>query len=685
MKNMKLGLKIGLGFGILIAIASLLGGLAIWNMKSVEKTSIQLADELVPEADMTNTLQGNTLEAMLELRGYSMTEDAMYLERSEKILAGMQKRLLDLKAHSDKYPQLVKLRENMAPALGKMDEWLKSVALTREAIETLKKDRGIMTTAAGQATEAASAFQNDQVKLLEKEIESGLEAPKLKERLGKLDAVAEVADTLGQIRLAFFKSQSLRDPKFAEEALKLFDGIEGKIEKVRQVTRVEANLRQLAIIKEGVVQYKRSLTDTLGNWQKLREVDKTRLAVSSSIRETVDRINDAALKMTSEISNEAKTSLSSASTVVTVGLLVALLIGVIVAVFLTRAITRPIAQGVDFARRLAQGDFTRQIDLHQKDEVGQLADALNGMVVKLREVVADVRSASENVAAGSQELAASSEQMSQGATEQAASVEEVSSSMEEMASNIQQNADNSIQTERIALKAAEDARIGGKSVAETVTAMKAIAEKISIIEEIARQTNMLALNAAIEAARAGEHGKGFAVVAAEVRKLAERSGGAAGEISELSGSSVAVAEEAGEMLQKIVPDIQKTAELVQEIASASREQSAGAAQINQAIQQLDQVIQQNAAGSEEMASTSEELSSQAEQLQSTIGFFKVDSGAGEYRTRPAAKKPAKSRQPAKRGAVLTTVVSSGNGDKTAKGTGFDLSLNDVDDHEFERY
>ncbi|MDO9632645.1 MAG: methyl-accepting chemotaxis protein, partial [Humidesulfovibrio sp.] len=204
---------------------------------------------------------------------------------------------------------------------------------------------------------------------------------------------------------------------------------------------------------------------------------------------------------------------------------------------------------------------------------------------------------------------------------------------------------------------------------------------ISIIEEIARQTNLLALNAAIEAARAGEHGKGFAVVAAEVRKLAERSGNAAGEISELSSSTVSISEKAGEMLTKLVPDIQRTAELVQEINAATGEQNSGAEQINKAIQQLDQVIQQNASASEEMASTSEELSSQAQQLQQTMGFFRVDDGHQAQRSRKPKALPA---GPSAHAAHAAPKAHS-PAPKASKG-GLDIDLSsDADDGEFEKF
>jgi methyl-accepting chemotaxis protein len=301
----------------------------------------------------------------------------------------------------------------------------------------------------------------------------------------------------------------------------------------------------------------------------------------------------------------------------------AVIAGMVIAVLITRSITIPVRKGVTAAKELAAGNLDVSIVAWGKDEMGQLLLAMKNMVEKLRTVVADVKSAANNVASGSEQLSVGAGQMSQGTTEQAASTEEASSSIEEMNATIRQNADNAMQTEKIAMKSSADARESGKAVAEAVAAMKDIAGRITIIEEIARQTNLLALNAAIEAARAGEHGRGFAVVAAEVRKLAERSQMAAAEIGQLSASSVEVAERAGTMLSKLVPDIQRTAELVQEISAASREQTSGAEQINGAIQQLNQVVQQNAGATEEIASTAEELASQAEQLKTTIAFFKV--------------------------------------------------------------
>ncbi len=387
---------------------------------------------------------------------------------------------------------------------------------------------------------------------------------------------------------------------------------------------------------------------------------------------------------------EAAATSSLTTNVVIFGILLAIVVGILVVVLMIRTVMKQLggepAEVANIAKEISNGNLALNLN---SQSMGLLGDMVS-MTENLQNIVGQVRTASDNVGSGSQELSGTAQQMSQGATEQAASVEETTSSMEEMSSNIQQNADNSQQTEKIASKAAKDAQESGEAVTEAVTAMKEIAGKISIIEEIARQTNLLALNAAIEAARAGEHGKGFAVVAAEVRKLAERSQNAAGEISELSSSSVEVAEKAGEMLSKLVPDIQKTSELVQEISAASNEQNAGAEQINKALQQLDQIVQQNASASEEMASTSEELSSQASQLQESISFFKVNGsvgGGGPVRQVQSMSHTPMASAPKKMLAAQPELLNGGKkAVKELPGVALNLEGKDgFDDSEFERY
>lgn len=305
-------------------------------------------------------------------------------------------------------------------------------------------------------------------------------------------------------------------------------------------------------------------------------------------------------------------------TLVTLGI-----IGVAVWLLMNAIVIRPLKSIQHLSETMADGDFTERVDLKSKDEMGLVARSLNRMVSSLAGIIMKVRDVTLGVTHVSRELSSASSSLAEGAAQQASNVEEVAASMTEITSSIGQTADNSRDTESIANQAAKDAEECGEALGEALSALKEIAERILVIEEIARQTNLLALNAAIEAARAGHHGKGFAVVASEVRKLAERSGNAAGEISSLSNASVQVADRAGHLLSALVPEIQKTAALVQDISAACHEQNAGAEQINTALQDLDQVIQQNASASEEIASTAQQLSGQAEELRRTTELFKL--------------------------------------------------------------
>lgn len=313
-----------------------------------------------------------------------------------------------------------------------------------------------------------------------------------------------------------------------------------------------------------------------------------------------------------------------------------------IAVFLLlRPMVKLVSKGSRAAEQVSSGDLRLRFsdkDMNHNDEIGRLIQSLVKMSKNLNHIISEIKGSAAGISTATSEITSSSLGLSDRASRQAASIEEVSASVEEMTATIRQNAENASETEAIAKKSARDAEESGAAVRQTIGAMKNIAEKIAVVQEIARQTNLLSLNASIEAARAGEHGKGFAVVASEVQKLAERSSKAAAEIDELSKSSVAVSEEAGQMLDKLVPDIDHTANLIANITTASREQKSGADQINSAIQEMNSSIQHNSSASEQLASTAEELAAQAKSLDELVSFFKVDGHMGTSNVNRKAKK-----------------------------------------------
>jgi methyl-accepting chemotaxis protein len=622
------------GSGAILLIAAALGMLAIINFSTISGHSDKLAHEYIPEVVLASMIEKTALETMYAIRGYGFTEEEEFLKQGRGHLTDIHKELDEAAELAKKATSLVVLNEKVDGIRDAVEKYEKLVDQTVETNKTLDTMRRQMDEAAAAYMKNCFDFLESQREKYNDELKEGATQDKLMERMNKIFMVNDIIDLGNATRVGNFKSQALRDPETMTEALKNFEKLDDLYERLRKITYAKEDLERIDLTEKNGLAYKTDMEKFLENWLLREQIAGQRTETGMNVLEQAQAIVDAGVETAETFSSDTVKKADSSLTLMIFGLLLAMVIGVILSFILTKGITGPVIKGVEFAATIARGDLTTTIDVEQKDEIGQLADALKEMSSKLKEVVAEVQNSSDNVASGSEEMSSSSEELSQGSTEQASNLEQVTSSMEQMASNINQNADNATETEKIARQAAQDAEEGGKQVQDTVKAMKNIAEKISIIEEIARQTNLLALNAAIEAARAGDAGKGFAVVAAEVRKLAERSGLAAKEISELSASSVDVAEKAGRMLEKMVPDIRKTAELVQEISAASKEQTAGAAQINAAIAQLDQVVQQNASSAEEVSSTAQELTSQAQQLQSTMSFFIVNGNGGRKQSMP---------------------------------------------------
>ncbi|MBF0107718.1 MAG: methyl-accepting chemotaxis protein [Magnetococcales bacterium] len=736
MKNLKVSMKLGLGFGGVLLFTLVVAFVGWDGLESVNDRGMKVkkVNEIV---DHYNLMR-------LSRRDYIISEAAADTEKTLEFLGKVQTQAGEMRDRVFENPankQMMNEIWQVAESYRKEFEKLKSL------IEGRAQGMERMREAGRQGGREIKSLHDSLEGQLQKVAGEGGDGKGVQELLRPMVLGGDLNVGMQEMRKLekeIVISRGLNE-KMIREHRELLTGLQSKARELQSLMRNEQDRGIAERFMAALTLYDKESTgyvQMLGQQnQQLALMDETGKKMEEKVYET---IADQERQM-EEISSRADKMIMTGSGI-------ALLVGLFLALWITRAVTRPlgrltevmrqVGQDYDFSLRLqvdsrdevgqamqtlndllttmdgavkgiltvtggmAQGDFRHKMEMELRGSLDELKQNLNQMIEQLSGVIEGTKEAAESVTSGSAAILATAEEVSQGASEQAAAVEETSSAMEEMASNIQQSADNATKTGQLALQVSDNAIKSGEAVKKTVDAMKEIASKIEIIQEIAEQTNLLALNAAIEAARAGDHGKGFAVVAAEVRKLAERSQVSASEINALSLSSVSIAEEAGKMLQELVPHIQKTTELVQEISASSAEQNVGVEQINQSVQQLDQVIQQNAGASEEMNAMAQNLTEQADRVQRAMAFFKIVEkeegtegqvvarlpenpprrlpapGARALAVRGGAKGRVKPTKMAAKAPVLRAASPGGGGG----GVHLDMKEeSESGDHDFERY
>ncbi|MCB2181028.1 MAG: HAMP domain-containing protein [Desulfobulbaceae bacterium] len=647
--KMKLGVKIGLGFGSLIVIACILGGIAVTQMGGVSTLSTMLAHEYAPEVDIAYNLDRYARRTMLAMRGFALTEDLSYLATARKDMEEVKKSLGEAEELAAQSEHLVKLKSQVKEADKLVSKYAKLVD-DMEAADTARDEvREKQSEAAKIYMENVYAYLNGQNEKIKRDADAGASSEKIKRRVYKITTANDIIDLNNIVQLANWKAQAERDVTQLEEGLKYFPQIESKLNDLIPITSKESDKEKIKEIREAAGNYKSHLQALIKNWKMFdglkKEQDETGAAVTAATRITIR----AGLDNTDRIAKEAVSSLGSASKIMIWGLALALALGVVIAFFITRSITIPIGKTVAMLKKMSAGNISNRLKMANNDEIGEMAAAMDAMADNLTSMIRDIdggvgtlsssstemASIADQMAAGSETtviksntVASAAEEMNSNMTSVAASMEEAATNVSTVASGAEQMSSSIAEIAENASKAKESANNAVKRTGQASTQVNELgeaAEEIGVVSEtikaISDKTNLLALNATIEAARAGEAGKGFAVVANEIKELAQQTADATGDIAKKlqgiqksTGSTVSEIEEVGKAINLVDEVVSAIAAAVEQQNAATKEISENVGQASLGLQEINENVNQSSEAAGQVAKEITEVNEAANEM-----------------------------------------------------------------------